>query len=58
MDPDVCDIDVDQNLDLSVPDADTRLEDTHPAAPRRYRIPSIVEYYLDNTLDRTVSTGG
>ena len=58
MDSDICDTDVDQNLDLPLLDADTRLEETHPTAPRRHRVSDIVKHHPDDTLDRPVSTCG
>ena len=57
MDPDFRNLDVDQDLNLSIPYADSDQQSAHPTSTGRSHLLSVIQYYSDRPVDRSVPTG-
>ena len=57
MDPNVRDLDVDQDLNLSIPYSYSDQQSAHPASTGRSHLSSIIQHHLDHPLGRSVPTG-
>ena len=57
MDPDFCDLDVDQDLNLPLLDAYPSQQSAYPTSPGRSRLFSSIQHRSDHPLDRSVPAG-
>lgn len=57
MDPNLCDLDMDQNLNLSIPYAYPSHQSSYPTTPGRNRLFGVIQCRSDHSLDRSVPAG-